>query len=161
VNAPTVRTIFSDRAEVCTAEELDRHATAVLSGYASLRQLGAQQVVCGYLEGTGDLTRTVALVERTGRTRPGYSLTTLLSVLCNRCLTVPFAERSSYNDDLLNRNRTEVETERQIRELQGREDIALYVPPMEVLETFTAVEPEMRELFAATIATCGSDCRGS
>ncbi|MDA3951502.1 MAG: hypothetical protein PF508_20005 [Spirochaeta sp.] len=156
----TVRTILTDLAAVCAAEELDRYATTELSAYASLRQLGAQQVVCGYLEGTGDLARTVALVEQTGHRRPGFSLTTLLSVLCNRCITVPFAERSSYNDNFLKRNHDESETEREIRKLQGREDIGVYVPPLEVLETFAAAQPEMRELFAATITTHGSDCRG-
>ena len=157
----TVRTSFTVRAAACTAEELDRYAVDELHGYASLRQLGAQQVVCGYLEGTGDLTRTVALVKRTGRTRPGFSLTTLLSVLCNRCITVPIAERSSYHDNFLNRTHEKLVTERYIRELQGRQDIALYVPPMEVLEVFAEAQPEMRELFAATITTHGSDCRGS
>ena len=140
-------------------EQLERYAIAELSQYASLRQLGAQQVVCGYLEATGCLARTVALVECIGRIRGGFLLTTLLSVLCNRCITVPIAERSSCNDVSGIPVQIKSDAEQVFRRLQGREDIGIYIPPLELLEVFSGAQPEMRELFAATIATHGCDCR--
>lgn len=147
-------------------EALQRYIVAELEGYHSLSQRGVGRLLSAYLEVTQNIDDLIDLVLATPRfqAEPGASLEALLKMLCRRFVTIdpverkplsaldqPVGQLTTIDDDAF---------DRVFQTLLGEPSQArFHLNRAELLERFSAREPELRERFREIMETEEAACR--